>query len=27
MSIAEKSVDEAHDKAMGQIVNSIKVIE
>jgi hypothetical protein len=27
MSIAEKSVDEAHDKAMGQIVNSIKAIE
>jgi hypothetical protein len=27
MSMAEKSVDEAHDKAMGQIVNSIKVIE
>jgi hypothetical protein len=27
MSIAEKSVDEAHDKAMGEIVNSIKAIE
>lgn len=27
MSIAEKSVDEAHDKVMGQIVNSIKAIE
>ncbi|HMG05272.1 MAG TPA: hypothetical protein VK581_07405 [Chthoniobacterales bacterium] len=27
MSMAEKSVDEAHDKAMGQIVNSIKLIE
>jgi hypothetical protein len=27
MSIAEKSVDEAHDKAMGRIVNSIKAIE
>jgi len=27
MSIAEKSVDEAHDKAMGKIVNSIKAIE
>jgi hypothetical protein len=27
MSIAEKGVDEAHDKAMGKIVNSIKAIE
>lgn len=27
MSIAEVSVDQAHDKAMGQIVNSIKAIE
>ena len=27
MSIAEKSVDAAHDKAMGEIVNSIKAIE
>jgi len=27
MSIAEKTVDEAHDKAMGEIVNSIKAIE
>jgi hypothetical protein len=26
-SMAEKSVDEAHDKAMGQIVNSIKAID
>jgi hypothetical protein len=27
MSIAEKGVDEAHDRAMGEIVNSIKAIE
>lgn len=27
MSIAEKSVDEAHDKAMGEIVNSIQAIK
>jgi len=27
MSIAEKSIDAAHDKAMGEIVNSIKAVE
>jgi hypothetical protein len=27
MSIAEKSVDQAHDKAMGEIVNSIQAIK
>jgi hypothetical protein len=27
MSVAEKSVDQAHDKAMGEIVNSIELIK